>query len=428
MYFFNGACNLEHNHAENGGAIHSTDSKLYMNGNVTIAHNTATRNGGGVYLSTSELYCQQKSTFELFNNTAAHKGGGLHAISLFIKATSSVLRPRTYTGARMNITENAAERGGGLSLEANAKLYILKFDVLLISTTIDADTTLFTGNSADYGGAVYVDDDTNSGTCASDPKTECFFQVLAIHGKEAAHFRMQSMHFSQNNASISGSTLFGGILDRCAVSCFAEVHNKHDPYLEPNYECKGNGVSYFEDTSSGENNLISSLPVQVCVCVSNEHNCPHRRYIEVKKGQTFTLSVVALDQIGQAVSATIQTSLHFTESGLAEGQLARKIPAECTNLQLTFNVVSSYYSESLTLYASDGPCKDAELSSATVEIHFLPCSCPIGLQASGMNNTNCTCECHSDVNQYVEQCDSHTGSLIKHPQSRAWISYINGTD
>ena len=53
--FFDGTCLLEHNHAENGGAILSTESKLYVYGNVTLAHNAATSNGGGVYLSTSEL-------------------------------------------------------------------------------------------------------------------------------------------------------------------------------------------------------------------------------------------------------------------------------------------------------------------------------------------------------------------------------------
>ena len=52
--FFDGECNLEYNHAENGGAILSTDSKLYVNGNVTVAHNTATGNGGGIYLSASD--------------------------------------------------------------------------------------------------------------------------------------------------------------------------------------------------------------------------------------------------------------------------------------------------------------------------------------------------------------------------------------
>ena len=172
--FFDGVCNLEHNHAENGGAIHSTESKLYVNGNVTIAHNTATGNGGGVYLSTSELNCQQKSNFILFNNTAAHKGGGLHAISTPIRATSSLAKSHAmgyYSGTRIIFKSNAAERRGGLSLEVNAKLYIQKYKLIKYFT----NTTIFTANHADYGGAVYVDDDTNSGTCANDTKTECFF-------------------------------------------------------------------------------------------------------------------------------------------------------------------------------------------------------------------------------------------------------------
>ena len=93
-----------------------------------------------------------------------------------------------------------------------------------------------------------------------------------------------------------------------------------------------------------------------------------------------------------------------------------------------YNVFSPHDSEKLILYASDGPCKDARLSTATVKIHFLPCRCLIGLQVSGMNSTNCVCECHRHISQYVEQCDSHTGSLVKQPQSRVWISYINDAD
>ncbi len=95
---------------------------------------------------------------------------------------------------------------------------------------------------------------------------------------------------------------------------------------------------------------------------------------------------------------------------------------------MTFNAVSSYNSESLTLYASNGPCRDADLSRPTIEIHFLPCSCLIGLQVSGRNSTNCTCDCNNHISQYTEHCDSYTGSLVKQPQSRAWISYINDTD
>ena len=452
--FFDGSCNLEHNIAENGGAILSTESKLYVNGDVTIAHNTATRNGGGVYLSTSELNCQQKSTFVLFNNTAEQKGGGLHAIGSSIKATSAItlqLQYYYYIGTRINFTNNAAERGGGLSLEANAKLYVLKYDVIpyydyynttRIFTATDTNTTIFTANKADYGGAVYVDDDTNSGACASKPKTECFFQVLAIYDYvyKPDNLKIQSIYFLQNYATMSGSTLYGGLLDRCAVSQFAEVHKKYT-YTAYDYKDRDGGISYFRNVSTPtyysrydlnrevlvDTNLsISSDPVRVCLCINDEHDCTHQSHLKVKKGETFTVSFVAVDQIGQPVNATIQTSLNFTESGLAEGQLARKISAVCTDL--TFNVVSPHNSENLTLYALDGPCMDADLSKKTIKIHFLPCSCPIGFQITGKIEINCTCGCYSKISQYTEYCDSHTGSFVKQPQSRAWISYINDTN
>ena len=299
----------------------------------------------------------------------------------------------------------------------------------------DSNTIIFTANSADYGGAIHVDDDTNSGTCASNTETECFFQVLALYSYSSSYLSTQSIHLSQNHANIFGSILYGGLLDRCAVSPFAEILNKYPR----GFKVRGNGIAYFKNVSTptyyyynynviNTNLSVSSDPVRVCRCFNADQNndCDHQYYTEIKKGQTFTLSVIAVDQNGQPISATIQTSLHFTESGLAEGQLARRIPAKCTNL--TFNVVSRHVSENLSLYASDGPCKDAEFSRATIQINFLPCSCPIGLQESGMNNTNCTCDCHSDISQYVDQCDSHTGLLFKQPQIRAWISYINDTD
>ena len=419
MYFFYGECNLEHNHAENGGAILSTDSKLYVNGNVTIAHNTATGNGGGVYLSTSELNCQQESTFTLYNNTAVSKGGGLHAISSSIKASSNLAYlPDLYKGTRIHFKNNEAKFGGGLSLEANAKLYILKYNHIPHDSTDTMDTALFTGNSADYGGAVYVDD-ANSGICASDSNMECFFQVLALYDGQFYDYRTQCMYFSTNSVTISGSTLYGGLLDRCAVNPFAEV------YKEFTLNTIG-GIGYFKNVSYATDNSISSDPVQVCLCTNDTDKCDSRndkKYIE--KGETLSVSLMAIDQVGNPVSAIIRASLNFSNSGLAEGQLERNVSTECTKLR--FNVVSPHNSEKLILYTSDGPCKDAKLSRATVEIYFLPCSCLIGLQVSGTNNTNCTCECHSNISQYMEQCDGHTGSLVKQPQSRAWISYINDT-
>ena len=445
--YFNGKSIFLHNYAKDGGGLLSAESRVYVKGDVIIAHNIAIRNGGGVYLSNSELICLQESTFLLNNNTAGHKGGGLHAVSSTIKVTSAYSQNYTkkyrYTGTRLNFTKNVAEMGGGLSLEANAKLYILKYNLVTLTDSYSVNTTVFTANRAySHGGAMYVDDNTNSGKCSSSSKTECFLQVLAVYtGQRNSYLTAQTIYFSHNQANISGSTLYGGLLDRCTVSQFAEFR-----YIDREY-FKAGGVSYFENISipmyikhyiiddfiEGEKKLsiatnlsVSSGPVQVCLCINNEHNCSHQAHIEVKKGEVFNVSLVAVNQVKQPVIATIHASLLFPQSGLSEGQLTSEIQGECTNL--TFNVVSRCKHENLILYALDGPCKDADLSRRVIEIDFRPCSCPTGFQISGKIEINCTCDCHNNISQYVEHCDSNTGTIVKNSQSRAWISYINDTN
>ena len=432
--FFNGTCSLKNNYAENGGAILSIESKVYVNGDVTIANNTATRNGGGIYLLNSELNCRQNGILMHLNNNATHRGGGLHAISSIISATS-VLSYETlsYSEARLYFRNNVAKEGGGMSLESNARVIILKSPHFNIDTASGNSITInISENSADYGGAVFVNDDTSS-VCTSD-QIECFLQVISVDYTYSLDkvnvfdvglqdIETQSIYLLDNHARISGPILYGGLIDRCAVSLFAEVRSKY----EQRYEDIGNAITYFVNISNVRMlSSVSSGPVQVCLCTENKHNCTHPSFTKrVKKGETFTVSLVAVDQIGHPVNATIQASLNFTESGLAEGQLNRKIFAECTDL--TFNVVSPHNSEELTLYASDGPCKDAELSKRTVKVQFLPCDfCQIGLLPV-ISKTNCTCECHNNIQQYIEKCNISSGAFVRQPQVRAWISYINDT-
>ena len=91
---------------------------------------------------------------------------------------------------------------------------------------------------------MYVDDDTNPGTCASDTETECLFQVLALYNMEGLQSEVIMtqgiVYLSQNSANISGSILYGGLLDRCTVSQFAEFYLKHSL----NNKGRGYGISY----------------------------------------------------------------------------------------------------------------------------------------------------------------------------------------
>ena len=409
---FDRECKFEENWAANGGALHSVESELYVNGNLTIQFNIARISGGGIYLSQSELNCQEKGILNIFGNIATNSGGGIHAIRSTVLSTSS-----DHTNVRF--VNNSANEGGGIYLETNAKLYVHK----LSHFNSDNKAVHFVGNNANYGGAIYVNDYTNSAAC-TDKSSECFFRVV-YNSYIIIVPNIPTIVFAHNQANSSGSTLYGGLLDRCIVSPFAKVNI----YAINAYKLDISGVTYFKDVSIETNSSsISSLPTRVCYCNNHQPNCSYQpaKPIMVKKGHSFSLSLAAIDQIGNPVSAVIHSILSFNSSGLAEGQLTRSIPGGCT--ELTFNILSPHDNEDLGLYAFNGPCNDAELSTLHQQILFLPCTCPIGFQPSKVNSyNNCTCECHEDLSQHVT-CDPLTEMLMKQPQSNVWVSYVNGTD
>ena len=429
-----GTCSIEHNHADNGGAMLVARSKVYVDGEITIANNTARQNGGGVYLYQSELKCQEKGVLKLVSNRASVSGGAVHAITSDITVLTSSTRNEDtffYTGAQLIVIQNIAERGGGISIELNSKLYILKLN----NYYYYFPTIGFVENSANYGGALYVADDTNYGVCSStaisqSPLTECFFQV--VYTKEESSPRDPTLFFNrvkwispvlgfaQNSASTSGSILFGGLLDRCTSSSILDSRLLVDGIFD--------GIFYltnFTDMMEKNFTKISSHPVRVCFCSKELHNCSLQSpLIQVKKGETFMVSLVAVNQIRNVVNATIQSSLASSDSGLGEGQLSQNVEESSICNDLTFSVFSPHNSENLTLYA-DGPCKDAEPSTKTVHIQFLPCSCPVGFQPSPNENTRCVCECHDDIKQNVE-CNITTESFLR--RTNVWVSYVNSNE
>ena len=104
-----------------------------------------------------------------------------------------------------------------------------------------------------------MNDYTNSGTCGSDLKIECFLQVLAIYHDDIPGGRVQtqSVYFSKNSANTAGSTLYGGLLDRCTVNKLAEVYENY----VPDDIVRGGGIAYFMNVTNTSKTSISSLPV-----------------------------------------------------------------------------------------------------------------------------------------------------------------------
>ena len=395
---------MSNNRARDGGAILAIESTVMVYGEMTLTNNTAVEsNGGGISLRQSDLdvkgYC-------VILDYHAIRGGGIHSTS----SSVSVHQPGI-----LQCINNSAVNGSGMYLEVNSKLYVLRRRP---TPTISEDLLIFEGNNASYaGGAIYVADETSSGSCL--PNVECFIQQLALYPMESIYGEKNiSIYFSDSNvAAEQGSNVFGGLLDRCKPSPFRETNQVND-----NNNNANSSVTYLQSISNIESDTISSQPVRVCFCTNKGtelvQDCSYQPPpIKVKKGEDFTVSLVAVDQANHSVAANIISSV---SGGFGEGQQVQAVQNVCTNL--TYSIFSKQGNETVELYA-DGPCGSSSISLQELEVDFTDCTCAIGFMQSHKNPTKCECVCHMALSGYVTDCNST--SLFLKKNSTSWITYIN---
>ena len=181
------------------------------------------------------------------------------------------------------------------------------------------------------------------------------------------------------------------------------------------------------DISNATLESISSLPVGVCFCNNQgQPDCRHQPpAIHVKKGEAFTLLLIALDQADNPVEANITTLLSPPDGRFSEGQQTQTVQQHCT--QLSFNLFSPSNFEILTPIAVDSPCRNFRLlKMSDILINFLNCTCPVGFELSG-DDVRCECVCDSALSPYITRCNSTTSSLLR-KGTNSWINYVNDTD
>ena len=445
---FNGPTTLSNNRGVLGGAISSVQSEIYINTEgVVITNNTAT-SGGGIFLRESTLFVNEP--LEIYHNTAHKDGGGIYAYSSKVEFQSVLMRDRhgillppntqseiahniakngggihavsstiKLTQSYVNIDSNTANAsGGGVYLRQSSKLYLFKMDVdynyrLLIKLMIN-------NNLAQFGGGILVADDTQRSACGGgatediDTHTifaDCFIQTIKLYEKASSNYFNTFM--TNNTAIQSGADIYGGLLDRCTINQNAE------------YEISSNGstLDYINNTIKSSTKLsISSGPVQVMFC-----NYSQNDYVSPKKGHAFKISVMAVDQVGNPMNATIRSSV-FTKSRvgrLKEGQAEQNVSNQCTDLE--YNVFSQDSSAQVELYA-EGPCINLGISKQLIKISFLPCTCPIGLKPI-QSDTECKCDCDPYLLQYqITNCSEENETIKLESNNNIWIEVINTTN
>ncbi|XP_064397685.1 probable outer membrane protein pmp20 [Halichondria panicea] len=403
---------ITNNTATSGGGIFLGESTLFITKPIEIYHNTAHQDGGGIYAYSSKVEFRSNKQSEIVDNIAENNGGGIYAAATTIKLTQSYV----------NIDSNTAKaKGGGVYLQQSSKLYLFKevFEYLANSSNYQLlyVKLMINNNSAQHGGGIFVADDTESGTCRGEGTesrqtifVDCFIQTINLYGigNNPNYF---NTFMTNNTATQSGADIYGGLLDRCTVSKFAEYH----------ISSNGPGLNYINNIVKSPSELSISLrPVKVIFCNNGS--------ISTRKGHLFKISIMAVDQVGNPMNATIRSSV-VSENGfdrLNEGQEKQTVGNQCTELE--YNVFSQDNSAQVELYA-EGPCINLGISRQLINISFLPCTCPIGLKPT-RSDTECKCDCDPFLQQGypITNCSEKNGTITLESNTNIWIEFINTTN
>ena len=426
---FHGSVILTHNSAISGGAILTFESRMTFNfdSTVFVTTNTALDNGGGISLYRSFLTILGNCTLE--GNTARMNGGGIYAVSSSVTVVSNIETPILL----LALNSNTANRGGGMYFEASSQLTILKSTDTDITKTINLYVTLANNTAHEFGGGFFVADETNAGICNSALSmtqslgSDCFLQVIDTFKINLILFETRSLVlFMSNNSAESGSNIYGGLLDRCTVSAAARLRVGDIQAGKIETRDIKNGISILREAGNFTDlDTMASDPVRMCFCLNNQPDCSYKHpTINITKGGSFVIPVVAVDHVNHTIQATIISRVSSLMGDLGEGQRFQTTNTNCTDLR--FNVFSSAATEKLVLYA-EGPCGDAQPSQAVIDIVFLPCKCPIGFEPlSKVQETRCECVCNSNISDRISNCNASTGFVMK--TNNSWIDYTDTTN
>ena len=440
---FNTTCmvTISNNTATYGGGIYLAQSNLIVYHPFELIGNKASEYGGGIYASRSEIEfkSEQTKTFQITNNTALN-GGALCAMASNIQITNTFVDFNSNT---------AITNGGAVYLGQNSKIQLLKNEPDYVGNDNLHVRLDFTSNTAKKGGAIYVAHNTNDGVLCQGAdrevnQAECFIQILRTYNiVNGTNITYINTFLTNNTALISGSDIYGGLLDQCTISLNAErVHvlSLHGfDYIKATTQIE-QIIDYSQYARSHPDYLINNISKSdvkelissdgILNFCSNHVISPHHSHpaVSINKGELLTVSVVVVDQVGNPVNATVSSSLS-SESGNGHfkgGQSEHQVGNKCTELE--YNVYPQDDSAQLYIHLyAEGPCgNNIEVSKLILNLTFLPCECPVGLQPSS-SQTECICECDRRLTQHqITSCFAKNGTVQL--ETNIWIGLSNSTN
>ena len=416
------------NSATHGAGLALVWSNVSISCPTQLTNNQASISGGGIYMYGSNILIYLGiTTVVIEGNIATKSGGGIYSSKSKIKVV----------GGKMCFSKNNATYGGAL-YSTDTKLNIVKQE------ENDTSKILFTENSAVQGGAIYVMDVIQDCETRYNTTKECFLQTLLNrYNITKVPNNYFNVYFINNTASLSSNAIFGGLLDRCSLNPANELllDFPNQTFLSgADYilaTAQFAGLIDYSNLTTNYNpekvlqavsgaivqDFVSSEPLQVCYCFGYQPNCSNFQHppVYVKKGQLFSISLIAVDQVGNPVNATVISSVVTGSRLLNSNKALQRIPAECSLLEYSLYPDQSDPTADIELFAN-GPCNNRGVSKRTINVVFQACTCPIGFQQRE-TRTQCLCECDTVLQSYITSCSLENETVLRRPN--VWIDYVN---
>ena len=393
-----------------GGAIAGiVQTKLSFSGVTDFINNKAETEGGGAILGSIHMELIISGSVLFKNNNCTTCYGG--AISLTGKSSITIFNIVTFES-------NWGEMGGAIYLrDSNV---VLKKNATLVTSR---------NHARYYGGAIFHMDYIDYYQCDFSISAtyqwgsilfslpDCFLELDGFEFTESSNSPSYEIHSYDDSAGIDGQFLYGGLMDKCHVT------DKHERTIQ--YDLLYNVVMYYHilhiEPNNTNFNVISSEAYTLCFCVNDrEYDCLGDRSLSTYRGSKFSVSVLALSQGNNTITAPMLLAKVSKTGRLGLNQNSKNLTANCTIV--SYNMFSTEEIEVLKLYPNKS-CRDTGLAVAVIEVTFL--HCPIGFTKSGDQ-----CICEERLRNYEVNCTVYDEEnyITRKAGAKFWLGYTNASD
>ena len=342
---FIGHTEISHNTGGNGGGINSRYSSVTFTSYTVVTNNSALSSGGAIHSIYGNITFDDSTHFK--DNRADLDGGAIYAESTDIVVKCIIIG----NCGSLKLYSNSAKNGGAMYLNA------------VTMTIEDTNPLHIIDNSAtEHGGAIYYVDTPTPAQCSftrhkADIDTfqrlpKCFLQV-----ENPIAWRD---FYSLYNSAGKGGLLYGGFLDKCRPA-------------KPVYTDIVSTLDLLKSTTEEPQNItaseIASEIYELWFCNSSQdHSYARSISMEVLRGQSFSVCLLALVQGGFASSTSVTAIIPNSRPKAL--QIIQLLEKGCSSL--TYNLFSAESQDQLILFP-DGPCRDTRLARLVINVTFLRC-------------------------------------------------------